>query len=112
MAKLSRDSFPGLIPIGGSSNLYMQVGTGAFSGVYTDSTHAPIRTQLTNVDVMFAQVDDTYSAATDANTGKIYQLQVDKAVSSSTVSVYRSSQGALSGLPFNYILIGRVESTD
>ena len=113
MAHVSRDAFPGLTPLGGGeTGYYIQVGKGAFSGVYTDSTHAPIRTQLTVVDAMFAQVNDTYSAATDANTSKIYQLNCDPAVSSGTVSVYRSSQGALSGLPFNYVLIGRVESTD
>jgi len=113
MGRVSRDSFPGLIPIGGGEQgLYMQAGKASFSGIYTDTTNVPIRTQLTHVDAMFAQVNDTYSAATDANTAKIYQLNCDPAVTTGTVSVYRSSQGALSGLPFNYMIIGRVEATD
>jgi len=110
MAKLSRDAFPGLIPFGGD-DLYIQIGDGAFSGVYTDTTDVPVRTQLTRVKFGFAQVYDTYSPATDATMTE-YGLFVDRAVSSATVSVYRSSQGAVSGLPFNYILIGTVESTD
>jgi len=108
MAKLSRDGFPGLIPLAGSDNLYIQIGKGAFDGVYTDTTDVPIRTQLTSVTAMFAQVSDTYSPATDATMTE-YGLFCDVAVSSNTVSVYRSSQGAVSGLPFNYFIIGTVD---
>lgn len=102
----------GLIPIGDPNvGLYMQIGRGAFNGVYTDTTDVPIRTQLNEIIVGFANVYDTYSPATDANTAKMYQLFVDVAVSSGAFSVYRSSQGAVSGLPFNYIIIGRLFST-
>ena len=112
MARLSRDAFPGLIPIGGGeAGLYLQVGSLKFDGVYTDTTNRPIRTSLTHIDFMGAQVSDTYAPATDATMTE-YGLFCDVAVSSGTVSVYRSSQGAVSSLPFNYILIGRVESTD
>lgn len=112
MARESRDVFPGIFPIGATGNLYIQLGNGAFSGVYTDTTDVPVRTQLTHVDFAAALVYDTYSIATDANDEKKYILFVDKNVSSGAVAVYRSSQGAVSGLPFNYVLIGRVESTD
>lgn len=111
MGRLSRDAYPGLIPLAGSYDLFIQVGDGAFSGVYTDTTDVPVRTQLTSVKFGMAQVYDTYSPATDATMTE-YGLFVDRAVSSGTVSVYRSSQGKVSGLPFNYILIGTVNATD
>lgn len=103
--------FPGLIRIGETGNLYIQVGTSSFSGVYTDTTDMPLRTQLTHVDFAAAVVYDTYSPATDAAMTE-YVLFVDVAVSSGAVNVYRSSQGAVSGLPYKYVLIGRVETTD
>lgn len=112
MAKLSRDAFPGLIPIGGGeTGLYMQLGKSAYTGVYTDSTDVPVRTQLTHVDFASAVVYDTYSPATDATMTE-YGLFVDPVPSSGAISIYRSSQGAISGLPFQYCFIGRVESSD
>jgi len=99
------DQFPGLIPMGG--DFYMQIGKAAFSGVYTDTTSVPLRTQLDEITVGMAQVYDTYSPATDANDIHKYALFVDVAVSSGAIAIYRSSQGAVSGLPFNYILIGK-----
>ena len=111
MAKLSRDQFAGLIPIAGSDNLFLQMGTLAFDGVYTDTTDRPVRTQLTHIDFASAAVYDTYSPATDAAMTE-YVLFVDTAVSSGACNVYRSSQGAVSSLPFKYLLIGRVEATD
>jgi len=104
MSKQPGDSFPGLIPLWG--DYYMQIGKGAFNGVYTDTTDVPLRTQLDEIAVGFAQVYDTYSPATDAAMTE-YALFVDVAVSSGACNVYRSSQGAVSGLPFNYMLIGR-----
>jgi hypothetical protein len=112
MAKLSRDAFPGLIPIGGGEQpLYMQVGKSAFSGVYTDATDVPVRTLLTNIDSIQLTIAETYSPTTDQAMTE-YQIFSDGAVSSGTFSVFRSSQGAVSGLPFFYTVIGRVESTD
>lgn len=111
MAKLSRDQFPGLIPVGGSDNLFLQVGASAFDGVYTDTTDRPVRTQLTHIDFCSAQVYDTYSPATDATMTE-YFLSVDPVPATGAVSVYRSSQGAVSGLTFKYLLLGRVEATD
>jgi hypothetical protein len=104
-------SFPGLIRIGETGNLYIQVGLSSYTGVATDVTDLAIRTQLTHVDYAAATVYDTYSPATDATMTE-YVLFVDTAVSSGAVTVYRSSQGAVSGLPFKYVLIGRVETTD
>lgn len=111
MARLSRDSFPGLIPLGGSAELYLQVGKGTFSGVYTDSTDMPLRTQLTHVDFGVVSVAETYSPATDATMTQ-YSVFSDYAVSSGAITLFRSSQAAVSGLPFKYVLIGRVEATD
>ena len=112
MARLSRDAFPGLIPIGGGeSDLYLQVGKAAFDGVYTDTTDVPVRSQLTHVDFAIAAVYDTYSPATDATMTE-YGLFVDPVPATGAISVYRSSQGAVSGLPFNYCFIGRVEASD
>ncbi len=112
MGRVSRDSFPGLIPIGGGEqDLYIQYGKLAFSGVYTDSTDMPIRTSLTHIDGVTFTIAETYSPATDATMTE-YQLFCDGAVSSGTVTVFRSSQGAISGLPFFYELKGRVEATD
>jgi len=112
MGRVSRDSFPGLLPIGGGEQqLFIQYGKAAYSGVYTDTTNAPVRTQLTHIDAAFAQVYDTYSAATDATMTE-YGLCVDPVPASGVVSVYRSSQGAVSGLTFNYLFMGRVEATD
>lgn len=109
--KTPNDGFPGLIPLGGTRNYYLQIGTLKFDGVYTDATDRPIRTQLTHVDYASAQVYDTYSPTTDAAMTE-YVLFVDIAVSSGACNVYRSSQGAVTSLPFQYILIGRVEATD
>jgi hypothetical protein len=103
--------YPGLIRLGETGNLYIQVGTSSFSGIYTDTTDMPLRTQLTHVDFAAAVVYDTYSPATDATMTE-YILFVDVAVSSGAINVYRSSQGAVSGLPYKYCLIGRVETTD
>jgi len=111
MAKLSRDQFPGLLPIAGTDNLFIQVGTASFNGIYTDTTNMPLRTQLTHIDFASAQVYDTYSPATDADMTE-YVLFVDTAVSSGACNVYRSSQGAVDSLPYKYLLIGRVEATD
>jgi len=108
MSKTPPDVYPGLIPLGGSGNYYMQIGKAAFNGVYTDTTDMPIRTQLTDIDFGEAVVYDTYSPATDATMTE-YVLFVDVTVSSGACSVYRSSQGAVSGLPYMYKLIGRVE---
>ena len=110
MARLSRDSFPGLIPLGGSDNQYLQIGSGAFSGVYTDSTDMPLRTQLTHVDFGIVSIAETYSPTTD-NTMTPYAVYSDFAVSSGAITLTRSSQGAVSSLPFKYVLIGRVEDT-
>lgn len=112
MGRLSRDSFPGLVPFGGGEQaLYMQAGNDVFDGIYTDATDMPIRTSLTVVDSAVFTVGETYSPTTDQAMTE-YVLFCDRAVSSGTVSVFRSSQGAVSGLKYSYILIGRVESTD
>ena len=111
MARVSREGFPGLIPIGGSTNLYLQIGNSAFSGAATDSTDVTIQTQLTHVDFAAAVADDTVSPATDATMTE-YGLFVDRVPSSGAVSVNRSSQGAVSGLTFSYCLIGRVSDTN
>lgn len=103
--------FPGAIQLGGpNSGLLMEVGRASFSGDYAATTDMPIRTSLTEITAAFAQVYDTYSPATDS-TMTAYSLFVDVAVSSGTVSVYRSSQAAISGLTFNYMLIGRKYAT-
>ena len=114
MARLSRDSFPGLTPLGGGEQgYYVQVGQSNFNGVYTDVTDISIRTSLTHIDFASAQVYDTQQPATDASSDALF---VDAAVSSGAIVVYRSTQAAAnygaSGMPFRYILIGRVESTD
>lgn len=102
--------YPGCIAIGDPNmGLYMEIGRSAFDGVYTDAANRPVRTALTEISVGFAQVYDTYSPATDATMTE-YGLFVDVAVSDGTFSVHRSSQGAISGLPFNYIVIGRLYS--
>jgi len=103
--------YPGAIQLGGpNSGLLMEIGSSSFSGVYTDATDIPIRTGLDEIVVAMAAVSDTYSPATDATMTQ-YVLFVNKTVASNAVSVHRSSQAAVSGLPFDYILIGRKYAT-
>ena len=113
MAKLSRDGFPGLIPLAGSEDLYIQMGRGNFNGVYTDVTDVSVQTQLTHFDFASAVAYDTQQPHTEGDHSTLF---VDPAPSSGAFSVYRSSSSAAaygaSGMPFKYILIGRVESTD
>jgi len=113
MARLTRDAFPGLIPIAGSVDLYMQTGQSNFNGVYTDVTDISIRTQLTDIDFASAQVYDTQQPATDASHDALF---VDVTPSSGAITVYRSTQAAAnygaSGMPFRYLLIGKVDATD
>ena len=67
MGHATRDSFPGLIPIGaGEQRLYMQIGQGDFDGVYTDTSSVSIRTLLADIDFASGQVYDTQQPATDA----------------------------------------------
>lgn len=106
-----KSKIPGLIPLGmPGTNLYMQIGHSSFSGVYTDSTDVPIRTSLNEIEVALAVVDDSYSPATDVTMTE-YHVFAARDISSSTFSVHRSSQGAVSGLPFSYIVIGRLYAT-
>jgi len=114
MARLSRDSYPGLIPIGGGERpLYMQVGSGNYNGAYTDVTDISIRTQITDIDFASAQVYDTQQPATEADHSTLF---FDVSVSSGAITLYRSTQAKAtygsSGMPFRYCIIGRVESTD
>jgi hypothetical protein len=103
--------YPNLIPLAGGSDLYMQVGRSLFNGIYTDATDMPVVSPLTQVTMGMAVVDDTYSPATDAN-GLNYQLHVNVVPASGAISVFRSSQGMVSSLPFSYIFIGKVFSSD
>ena len=97
-----------LIHLGG--NKYMQTGTSAFDGVYTDTSSVPLRTNLQSIISASANVYDTYSPATDTQTMNAYTLFVDIAISSGACNVYRSSQGAAE-IPFSYTLIGTLDTT-
>ena len=114
MGHATRDSFPGLIPIGGGEQrLYMQVGKDNFDGVYTDTSSVSVRTLLTDIDFASAQVYDTQQPATDAASDALF---VNVAPASGAIVIYRSTQAAAnygsSGMPFRFVLIGRVQDTN
>lgn len=99
-------------------DILVEVGSAAFDGIYTDATDRPVGTGMNLIIGGFAVPFDSYSPATDTNSGKAYQLFVAPDVAEDTdshmktVSVFRSSQGAISGLRFTYVLFGRNLSTD
>ncbi len=111
---------PKALDLGGvrQDDILVEVGNAAFSGVYTDTTSVLVPTKMNQIVAGFAAAFDSYSPATDANTAKIYALFVEPVVTEDTDShlktfkVWRSSQGALSGLKSSYVIYGRHFATD
>lgn len=102
---------PGLAPYGNPNDgLYEEVGNDSFKGTYTDAASMPIRTQMDEILYAIATPFDSYAMATDA-VAQPYILSIAPDISSNTVSVYRGTQGAISGLKYCYRIIGRLYAT-
>lgn len=107
--------FAQALELGGvkEGDMLVEIGESSFSGDYTDATDMPLPTQLNQIKFGLAVPFDSYSPATDADLAKAYQLFVAPDVAEDTdshrktFSVHRSSDGAISGLNFCYILVGR-----
>lgn len=113
MANQPLDTYPNLIPVAGSNDVYMQIGTVSFSNAATDVT---VTTHLTHDITAIASYNvagSTWGAAI-ATDGSM-ALSISVSSGTATISRPNTSAAALAigtDAKVSYMLVGRVFSTD
>ena len=103
----AKDNYPGLIPLGGGLDKYMQIGRSAFA---TDDTSVAVRTQLKFCDFAIAGYLSGVLTATDT----AIAIACSDEIASGAITFHRQKTGAAdeAGTAFWYMLIGTVNETD
>lgn len=108
------DSFPGLSPLSGTGDLYLQAGTVSFANNATDVAIRTTLTHITSATATYSIAQSTWGAiaATDGS----MSLSIDPTVTSGVAYLSRPNVAGLltagTDAKVSYMLIGRVYATD
>lgn len=113
MARQALDTYPGLIPLAGSPDYYMQIGTVSFADNATDVT---VTTSLTH-DIAAIACYNVAGSTWGANVATDGSLALSIAVSGGTATISRPNTSAAAlalgtDAKVTYQLVGRIFSTD